>query len=67
MAELYGQRWSRSELERRVGHVSQLGGVRLLASDNGPSRGVRLIDAAISRSTVSETYVRQHGIVSGLF
>src|SRR4029077_21160549 len=44
MAELFGQRWSRAELERRIGHVSQLGGVRLLASDNGPSRGVRLIE-----------------------
>ena len=42
MAELFGQRWSRAELERRIGHLSQLGGVRLLASDNGPSRGVRL-------------------------
>ena len=44
MAELFGQRWSRAALERRIGHVSQLGGVRLLASDNGPSRGVRLIE-----------------------
>src|SRR6476620_11836148 len=44
MAELFGQRWSRGELERRIGHLSQLGGVRLLASDNGPSRGVRLIE-----------------------
>ena len=44
MAELFGQRWSRAELERRIGHVSQLGGVRLLTSDNGPSRGVRLIE-----------------------
>src|SRR5271166_5931059 len=44
MAELFGQRWSRAELERRIGHISQLGGVRLLALDNGPSRGVRLIE-----------------------
>jgi hypothetical protein len=32
------------ELRRRVGHMSQLGGVRLLTSDNGPSRGVRLLE-----------------------
>jgi len=31
-------------LRRRVGHMSQLAGVRLLASDNGASRGVRLIE-----------------------
>jgi thiamine pyrophosphate-dependent acetolactate synthase large subunit-like protein len=29
-----------------------------------PLPGVRLVDAAISRSTLSETYARQHGIVS---
>src|SRR6185437_7236222 len=31
-------------LKRRVGHLSQLAGVRLLTSDNGPSRGVRLLE-----------------------
>lgn len=31
-------------LRKRVGHMSQLGGVRLLTSDNGPSRGVRLLE-----------------------
>ncbi|MGN6099723.1 MAG: DUF4432 family protein [Devosia sp.] len=31
-------------LRRRVGHMSQLAGVRLLASDDGPSRGVRLLE-----------------------
>ena len=35
---------SEAELRRRVGHLSQLGGVRLLTSDNGPSRGVRLLE-----------------------
>ncbi len=35
---------SEAELRRRVGHLSQLGGVRLLSSDNGPSRGVRLLE-----------------------
>lgn len=32
------------ELKRRIGHLSQIGGVRLLTSDNGPSRGVRLLE-----------------------
>lgn len=32
------------EIRRRVGHMSQLAGVRLLTSDNGPSRGVRLLE-----------------------
>jgi hypothetical protein len=31
-------------LRRRVGHMSQVAGVRLMTSDNGPSRGVRLIE-----------------------
>lgn len=44
MPELFGRRLSRTELERRGGHLSQFGGVRLLVSDNGPSRGVRLIE-----------------------
>jgi hypothetical protein len=43
MVELFGKAWSRAELLKQVGHISQLGGVRLLASDNGPSRGVRLL------------------------
>jgi hypothetical protein len=35
---------SADALQRRVGHMSQLAGVRLLNSDNGPSRGVRLLE-----------------------
>jgi hypothetical protein len=42
--ELYGSSLSAAELRRRVGHLSQVGGVRLIASDNGPSRGVRLVE-----------------------
>jgi hypothetical protein len=44
MVNLFGREWTRGELERRVGHLSQTGGVRLLTSDNGPSRGVRLVE-----------------------
>ena len=32
------------ELRRRVGHMSQLAGVRLSTSADGPSRGVRLLE-----------------------
>lgn len=32
------------ELRRRIGHLSQVAGVRLLSSENGPSRGVRLLE-----------------------
>ena len=42
--DLYGSSLSGEELRRRVGHLSQVGGVRLLTSDNGPSRGVRLVE-----------------------
>ena len=42
--DLYGSSVSGEELRRRVGHLSQVGGVRLLTSDNGPSRGVRLVE-----------------------
>ena len=31
-------------LRRRVGHLSQVAGVRLLSSEDGPSRGVRLLE-----------------------
>ena len=44
MVHLYGRDWTRAELERRVGHLSQIGGVRLIASENGPSRGVRYLE-----------------------
>ena len=42
--ELYGSEIGGEELRRRLGHISQVGGVRLLTSDNGPSRGVRLLE-----------------------
>ena len=44
MVRLFGRDFSRGELERRTGHLSQLCGVRLVTSDNGPSRGVRLLE-----------------------
>jgi Domain of unknown function (DUF4432) len=44
MPRLFGRDFSRAELMRRVGHLSQVGGVRLLESTDGPSRGVRLLE-----------------------
>ena len=44
MPRLFGRDLSRAELLRRVGHLSQVGGVRLLESADGPSRGVRLLE-----------------------
>lgn len=35
---------SAGDLRCRVGHMSQLAGVRLISSENGPSRGVRLLE-----------------------
>ncbi|MDR3375444.1 MAG: DUF4432 family protein [Ancalomicrobiaceae bacterium] len=40
----FGRELSGDQLRRRVGHMSQIAGVRLLTSDNGPSRGVRLLE-----------------------
>ncbi|MDQ6695628.1 MAG: aldose 1-epimerase family protein [Chloroflexota bacterium] len=44
MPNLFNRHWTRAELLKRVGHLSQVGGVQLLTSENGPSRGVRLLD-----------------------
>jgi len=44
MATLFNRTYTRAELLRRVGHMSQIGGVRLSVSDNGPSRGVRQLE-----------------------
>lgn len=41
MAELWGRRWSREELEARTGDLSQIAGVRLFELSDGRERGVR--------------------------
>jgi len=41
MSYLYGKSYTRAELLRHIGHLSQVGGVQLLGSEDGPSRGVR--------------------------
>ena len=44
MPTLFNHFYTRAELLRRVGHLSQVGGVQLVVSDNGPSRGVRQLE-----------------------
>src|SRR5438132_1610483 len=41
MPQLWGREWSREELVRRVGDLSQIAGVRLLELADGKERGVR--------------------------
>lgn len=42
MPRLYGREWSKHELLRRVGDISQIAGVELLSYEDGAARGVRL-------------------------
>src|SRR5258706_1975462 len=44
MPSLFGQTYTREQLLRRVGHLSQIGGVQLLANEDGPARAVRLLE-----------------------
>lgn len=44
MARLFGKTYTRSQLLRRVGDVSQLGGTRLIELQDGNLRGVRAVD-----------------------
>lgn len=44
MAKIWGRDWTRRELEARIGHPSQLGGISRLAYEDGPARGMRLIE-----------------------
>jgi len=42
--ELFGQTYRRGELLRRVGRLSQVAGVRLVALEDGAERGVRVLE-----------------------
>lgn len=41
---LFGRQWTRAEVERRVGDLSQVGGVELTVRGDGPARGVRHLE-----------------------
>jgi hypothetical protein len=44
MPELFGARWSRAELMRRLGRLEQAAGVRLVTLGDGIGRGVRVLE-----------------------
>ncbi len=44
MPELFNKVYSREEILKRVGHLSQLGGVQLFSFEDGPARGVRVLE-----------------------
>jgi hypothetical protein len=44
MATLFGHNYSRRELKQRIGHLSQIAGVRLMQLQEGQEAGVRIAD-----------------------
>jgi hypothetical protein len=44
MVTLFNREWSKAELQRRVGHMDQLAGIRLVEAADGKERGSRLLD-----------------------
>jgi hypothetical protein len=44
MPDLFGQSLSRRELEKRIGHLSQVAGVRMMELQDGVEKGVRVAD-----------------------
>jgi hypothetical protein len=44
MPTLWGNNYTRSELMRHIGHLSQVGGVSVSSAEEGPARGVRTVD-----------------------
>src|SRR5881394_3830822 len=44
MPELFGARYTRAELHRRVGRLEQVAGVRLVTIGDGLGRGVRILE-----------------------
>jgi Domain of unknown function (DUF4432) len=44
MPHLFGRQWTRAELLRHVGDVSQVGGARLVTLSEGPESGVQLAE-----------------------
>ena len=41
MTRLFGREWTREELRKRVGHMDQLAGIRLVEGGDGLARGLR--------------------------
>ena len=52
MISLYQRTWSREELVRRVGHMDQLAGIRLVEGGDGLARGSRMLEVWTGGGTV---------------
>jgi len=46
MVELYGKTYTRGEVSRRIGSMSQLGGIRRMTIAEGPGKGVDTVEVA---------------------
>lgn len=44
MVMLFNREWSKAELLRRVGHMDQLAGIRIMEAGDGRARGCRMLD-----------------------
>lgn len=44
MATIFGQTWTRAELQRHVGHPEQIAGIKALEGADGTERGARLFE-----------------------
>ncbi len=44
MVKLFNHEWSKADLLRRVGHMQQLSGIRLLEAGDGKARGSRMLE-----------------------
>lgn len=44
MPYLFGKHYTREQLMQRIGHLSQVGGIKLFESADGPARGVRYLE-----------------------
>lgn len=57
MPDLFGRRWTRGELARRVGRLEQVAGVRLVTLEDGGGRGVRVLEVRTGTGFVFDVLV----------
>ena len=57
MPELFGRRYTREELLRRVGRINQVGSVELLTLDEGRARGMRVLEFVTGSGLVFRSMV----------
>ncbi len=44
MTTLFGKKWKRADLMRRIGHLDQIGGIRKIILDDGNTKGVSALE-----------------------